>query len=291
MCWAYQEIEKESLPSTSTQCWFSHTQTIDRFIASVVTKMLSTVLEEPISPIAPPSSFTVNYYFPKTFPKTLSNAFMQNSWHTITFELSWKIKYSETRLLRTLMGNEKKVRSNQSTFYPKSDFPHWQDRFHVFTRTICHGRCFSVLDVVHYSPFVRCSRVLGVIIDNNLTWSAHVDAVHSKVARKIGALKRSSRQLTRQARRSFFLTVIQPDLEYSAVACIPNMPGKDEKKYGKKYVKSGPEPLFTYTTVVTVMEASAIGRSPWLITLWYLGIWRNHVNACTMNEHVEPLSL
>ena len=25
-------------------------------------------------------------------------------------------------------------------------------------------------------------------------------------------------------RRSFFLTVIQPDLEYSAVACIPNMP-------------------------------------------------------------------
>ena len=54
--------------------------------------------------------------------------------------------------------------------------------------------------------------------------SAHVDAVHSKVARKIGALRRSSRQLTRQARRSFFLTVIQPDLEYSAVACIPNMP-------------------------------------------------------------------
>ena len=71
---------------------------------------------------------------------------------------------------------------------------------------------------------VSCSRVLGVIIDNNLTWSAHVDAVHSMVARKIGAMKRSSRQLTWQARRSFFSTVIQPDLEYSAVACIPNMP-------------------------------------------------------------------
>ena len=79
----------------------------------------------------------------------------------------------------------------------------------------CQGRQVAI---------VSCSRVLGVIIDNNLTWSAHVDAVHSKVARKIGALKRSSRQLTRQARRSFFLTVIQPDLEYSAVACIPNMP-------------------------------------------------------------------
>ena len=29
------------------------------------------------------------------------------------------IIYSETRLLRTLKGNEKKVRSKQSTFYPK----------------------------------------------------------------------------------------------------------------------------------------------------------------------------
>ena len=62
------------------------------------------------------------------------------------------------------------------------------------------------------------------------TWSAHVDAVHSNVARNIGALRRSSRQLTRQARRSFFLTVIQPDLEYSAVACIPNMPESQKQR-------------------------------------------------------------
>ena len=47
----------------------------------------------------------------------------------------------------------------------------------------CQGRQVAI---------VSCSRVLGVIIDNNLTRSAHVDAVHSKVARKIGALKRSS---------------------------------------------------------------------------------------------------
>ena len=49
------------------------------------------------------------------------------------------------------------------------------------------------------------SRLLGVIVDNNLTWSAHVDTVYSKVARKIGAMKRTSRQLSLKARRSFFL--------------------------------------------------------------------------------------
>ena len=58
-------------------------------------------------------------------------------------------------------GKWKKVRSNQSTFYPKRDFRHWQDWFHVFTRAICHGRCFSVLIVVHYSLFVRWNRLLG----------------------------------------------------------------------------------------------------------------------------------
>ena len=55
----------------------------------------------------------------------------------------------------------KQVRINQSTFYPKRGFPHWQDRFHVFTRTICHGRCFSVLNVVHYSLFVLWNRLSG----------------------------------------------------------------------------------------------------------------------------------
>ena len=45
-----------------------------------------------------------------------------------------------------------------------------------------------------------------------------------EIACKIGAMERSSQQLTRQAGRSFFLTATQLDLEYSAVACIPNMP-------------------------------------------------------------------
>ena len=58
-------------------------------------------------------------------------------------------------------GKWKKVRTNRSTFYPKWDSPHWQDRFHVFTRTICHGRCFSTLNVVHYSLFVQWNSLSG----------------------------------------------------------------------------------------------------------------------------------
>ena len=74
------------------------------------------------------------------------------------------------------------------------------------------------------------SRLLGVIVDNNLTWSAHVDTVYSKVVRKIGAMKRTSRQLSLKARRSFFLSVIQPDLEYAAGACVPSMPESQRQR-------------------------------------------------------------
>ena len=58
------------------------------------------------------------------------------------------------------------------------DLPHWQDRFHVFTRTICHGRFFFVLNVVQYSLFVRWNRLSGhrglenVLENWNQDWQA-----------------------------------------------------------------------------------------------------------------------
>ena len=47
---------------------------------------------------------------------------------------------------------------------------------------------------------------------------------------KIGAMKRTSRQLSLKARRSFFLSVIQPDLEYAAGACVPSMPESQRQR-------------------------------------------------------------
>ena len=75
---------------------------------------------------------------------------------------------------------------------------------------------------------------------NNLTWSAHVDTVYSKVARKIGAMKRTSRQLSLKARSSFFLSVIQPDLEYAAGACVPSMPESQRRRQYYPSMRAGP---------------------------------------------------
>ena len=71
---------------------------------------------------------------------------------------------------------------------------------------------------------VSQTRLLGIIIDDSLSWSPHMDSICKKVGRKIGALRRTYRQLTPKARRQFFVSVIQPDLEYAASATIPFMP-------------------------------------------------------------------
>ena len=71
---------------------------------------------------------------------------------------------------------------------------------------------------------VSQTRLLGIIIDDSLSWSPHVDSICKKFGRKIGALRRTYRQLTPTVRRQFFVSVIQPDLEYAASATIPFMP-------------------------------------------------------------------
>ena len=71
--------------------------------------------------------------------------------------------------------------------------------------------------------FVKQNRLLGIIIDDSLSWSYHIDSVCCKVGRKIGALRRSFRLLTPHARRTFYISVIQPDLKYAALTFTPSM--------------------------------------------------------------------
>ena len=75
------------------------------------------------------------------------------------------------------------------------------------------------------SPIKMVSQavLLGVTVDENLTRSAHIDALHRRICQKIGVLRRTMRQLTSAYRRQFLISVIQPDFEYAAVAFVPSM--------------------------------------------------------------------
>ena len=80
-------------------------------------------------------------------------------------------------------------------------------------------------------PAVTCSsttiktvtqaRLLGVTVDDQLSWKEHVNHLYRKIACKI--VCRSSGQLTPTAGRQFFISVIQPDFEYAASTFVPTM--------------------------------------------------------------------
>ena len=63
-------------------------------------------------------------------------------------------------------------------------------------------------------PTLKSTKLLGVFLDNRLTWDDQVKQITTKVGRKIGVLLRSRKFLSPQARRLFLLSVILPDFDY-----------------------------------------------------------------------------
>ena len=65
---------------------------------------------------------------------------------------------------------------------------------------------------------VNCARYLGLYIDSHLTFSYHVEKVVAKLAGPTFALRRHRHKLDMKSRRMYYLTLIQPHLEYASNA-------------------------------------------------------------------------
>ena len=61
---------------------------------------------------------------------------------------------------------------------------------------------------------VDCSKFLGVLIDDRLTWKPHIDAISVKIAKCTGILSKLKHYLPRNILRSLYLTLILPHLLY-----------------------------------------------------------------------------
>ena len=72
------------------------------------------------------------------------------------------------------------------------------------------------------------SKLLGLKLDNCLTWGNHVAYVKEKIGKRLGVLKRTKKFLFPKARTLFYNSVIQPILDYGAVVwgCKNKRPSK-----------------------------------------------------------------
>ena len=61
---------------------------------------------------------------------------------------------------------------------------------------------------------VTCEKILGVFIDNNLTWTNHTDAVAKKIVSNLWLLSRIKTYLTTHQRVQFYKSYVQPHIDY-----------------------------------------------------------------------------
>ncbi len=61
---------------------------------------------------------------------------------------------------------------------------------------------------------VNSNKLLGVIIDKNLTWKFHIHKTAKSICRNIALLRRIRKYLPHQTRITFYKSYIQPDIDY-----------------------------------------------------------------------------
>ena len=61
---------------------------------------------------------------------------------------------------------------------------------------------------------VENEKVLGVCIDNNLTWSIHINFIAKKISSNLWLLSKLKDYLSTEHRVQFYKTYIQPHIDY-----------------------------------------------------------------------------
>ena len=61
---------------------------------------------------------------------------------------------------------------------------------------------------------VKCVKYLGMMVDDKLTWSQHVDYISSKIIRSIGILKCTGHFIPKKSLLLLYHTLIEPYFKY-----------------------------------------------------------------------------
>ena len=77
---------------------------------------------------------------------------------------------------------------------------------------------------------VSTYKYLGLVIDDQLNWMAHIDLLAKKVSQKIGALRRAGHSLSAATRRQYYLSIVQADLEYGSNALSTSLSARARER-------------------------------------------------------------
>ena len=69
-------------------------------------------------------------------------------------------------------------------------------------------------------PRVDCTKFLGVIIDEQLTWKPHIAYIQNKIAKNIGIIFRLSTFMPKHVLRTLYCTLVLPYFSYCNIKII-----------------------------------------------------------------------
>ena len=66
-------------------------------------------------------------------------------------------------------------------------------------------------------PFTTNTKFLGINIDNNLTWKAHINHITKKISKEVGVLSHLSKELSYNILILIYNTILLPYLTYCCI--------------------------------------------------------------------------
>ena len=129
-------------------------------------------------------------------------------------------------------GLQMNVKKTQAMFVPASQV---LSQEYLTLSVFC---CDRQLSSVHSYKY------LGVVLDSKLTWAPHMERLIRKVSSKKGVLYRSSKKLSTDAKRQYYLSVIQSDLAYGSNAFYSSLP-QSAKEHLSRLSKRGVRAIFS----------------------------------------------
>ena len=77
---------------------------------------------------------------------------------------------------------------------------------------------FSSLKILSWITVKKKKKILGITIDNRLTFSSHIRELGKKASQKISALSRISNQL-KNSEKNFLFNIVESQFNYCPLYC------------------------------------------------------------------------
>ena len=139
----------------------------------------------------------------------------------------------------------------------------WQQKWKMeFNPSKCKIMCFTTKRDPPKREYVFCGQILeeveshpylGVVLDNKMRWSPHIETITSRANKVLGLIKRNLWNCPKSVKETVYMTLVRPNLQYACSAWDPHYQ-KDKAALERVQRKAARFVTGNYDRTTSVME-------------------------------------